>query len=183
MLQIYLTDLSAYNKGFLVGDWITLPCDDEELTLKIAKVLKQGEALCAFEYGYEEHEEYFITDWDFEDGIELFEVAEYSNPYNINKEVEIIQEHAGKRLKELSFLLTQGYASNVEDAISKLDDVILHEEMTMEDIAVSLINECYDINSIPTIIANHIDYEGIGRDLEIDGNYTVINNDVLEYLG
>ena len=34
----------------------------------------------------------------------------------------------------------------------------------------------------PNPIANHIDYDGI-RDLELDGNYTVIQNDVYEYHG
>jgi hypothetical protein len=33
------------------------------------------------------------------------------------------------------------------------------------------------------LIINHIDYDGIARDLELDGNYTVIENDVYEYHG
>ena len=50
MLQIYLTDLSAYNKGYLFGEWISLPCDD--LENKLSKILKAGEAMCFIEENY-----------------------------------------------------------------------------------------------------------------------------------
>ena len=43
--------------------------------------------------------------------------------------------------------------------------------------------ECYNINEIPSIIANHIDYDGIARDLEMDGNYHCAGSDVFEYIG
>lgn len=49
MLEVYLTDLAAYNKGFLIGEWITLPCEDLEDKLK--KILDQGSCLCFLEEG------------------------------------------------------------------------------------------------------------------------------------
>ena len=184
MLNIYITDLAAYNKGFLLGEWISLPMDDDELKQAIEKVLRGGEAICAIEYGYEEHEEYFITDWEFEDGLELFEVGEYSSPYTLNKELQQIEEEGSNRLKELAFLLTEGFAIDVEDALEKLDDVIVHEDQTMNDVAFNLMDELYGVDyKLPAIIANNIDYDGIAYELEIQGNYTVINNDVIEYIG
>jgi len=184
MLKIYMTDLAAYNKGFLLGEWITLPMNEDKLSEAISKVLRGGEAICTLEYGYEEHEEYFITDWEFEDGLELFEVGEYSSPYTLNKELQLIEDQGNNRLKELSFLLNEGYASDVEDAISKVDDVILYEDQTMNDVAFNLMDEMYGVDyKLPAIIANNIDYDGIAYDLEIGGNYTVIANDVFEYIG
>lgn len=53
----------------------------------------------------------------------------------------------------------------------------------MEDIAYNLIEECYSFENIPDIIANNIDYEKIGRDLEIEGSYYKVNNDIYEYIG
>ncbi len=32
MLNIYITDLAAYNKGFLYGEWIRLPMSDDNLS-------------------------------------------------------------------------------------------------------------------------------------------------------
>jgi hypothetical protein len=185
MLKIYITDLAAYNKGFLIGEWISLPINEDELSEAINKVLRGGEAICAIEYGYEEHEEYFITDWEFEDGLELFEVEEYSNPYTLNKQLQLVEEHGAiNSLKQLSFLLTNGYANDVEDALEKLDNVILHENQSMKDIAFNLMDELYGVDyKLPAIIANNIDYEGIAYELEISGNYTVIDGDVIEYIG
>ena len=182
MLKIYITDLAAYNKGFLIGDWISLPISDDELSEAINKIIRGGEAICAIEYAYEKHEEYFITDWEWEEEIELLDVEEYSNPYTLNKQLQLIEEHGAEDcLKELSFLLSQGYATDVNDALEKLDNVILHENQSMTDVAYELIQECYNLDSIPSIVANYINYEAVARDLEIEGNYTVINADVIEY--
>lgn len=37
MLKIYLTDLSAYNKGYLFGEWISLPSDNRRTISKNTK--------------------------------------------------------------------------------------------------------------------------------------------------
>ena len=72
----------------------------------------------------------------------------------------------------------------MEDALEKLDNVILHENQSMRDIAYDLMDELYGVDyKLPAIIANNIDYDGIAYDLEIGGNYTVIDNDVFEYIG
>lgn len=38
MLNIFLTDLAAYNSGELIGKWITLPLTDLELQTVINEV-------------------------------------------------------------------------------------------------------------------------------------------------
>ena len=62
MLKIYVTDLSAFNTGFLLGEFITLPMDKEELASRVKMILGKGEILCNDSF----HEEYFITDYEFE---------------------------------------------------------------------------------------------------------------------
>jgi antirestriction protein len=183
MLKVYLTDLAAYNKGTLFGEWVTLPLDEEELSTAVDKVLRGGEAICAIEYGYEKHEEYFLTDYEWDEQIELFDVDEYVNLSQLNKELQSIDGVSIQQLKALQFLLSEGFASNLDDALTKLDDVIIHENQTMEDVAYNLMQELYGVDMFPSIIANHIDYAAIARDLEIDGNYTVTGDDVFEYVG
>ena len=63
MLKVYITDLAAYNSRVLVEEWVSLPME-EELSLKIKSILKAGEDECG---NYEEHEEYFITDYEFDE--------------------------------------------------------------------------------------------------------------------
>ncbi len=181
MLKIYLTDLAAYNKGYLFGEWISLPSDN--LDEQLSKILKAGEALCFLEEGYyEEHEEWFVTDFEWEN-IDLCEVSEYEDIFKLNKSLQDIVDVEPYKLKAMGFLLSEGIANDIEDAFDKADDVIIYENQSLEDVAYDLMQECYNADALPSIIANHIDYEGIARDLEIEGNYTVIGNDVFEYIG
>ncbi len=48
-MKIYLTNLSQYNSGRLIGEWVQLPCSGEELQDAIARSLAYD--------GYMEREE------------------------------------------------------------------------------------------------------------------------------
>ena len=183
MLKVYITDLAAYNKGFLIGEWVTLPIEEIELDLVLNKVLRGGEAICAMEYGYELHEEMFISDYEWEDGIELFEVEEYSNIVELNKNTEPLQGLSIQELKAVRFILDEGITSDVNDAIKELDDVIVYEDTTMVDLAYSILEDCYEVYKLPSIIANHIDYNEVARTLEYESRYTKVNDDIFEYIG
>lgn len=178
MLEIYLTDLQSYNEGDLVGKWITLPLSDKDLANAITDVLSEGEATS----GSDNHEEFFITDYAWED-VEFFSIDEYENIYELNKKLQQLQEVDSYKHKAVAFLLSEGLAYDLDDAIYKAEDVIVHENQTMEDVAYDLIQDCYNIHELSPIIANHIDYEGIGRDLEMDGTYFEVGSDVYEYVG
>ena len=179
MREIYRTDLQAYNEGHLVGKWVRLPLIPFELSQALSEVLTEGEHECSSS----NHEEYFITDYDWLEGEELFGVDEYENIHELNKKLQTIEEQAPDKHKVIGFLLRENLAKDLEDAIAKVDDVIVHENQTMSDIAYDLLQELYDVESLPSIINNHIDYEGIARDLEMDGNYFSVSSDVYEYVG
>jgi len=181
MLKIYLTDLSAYNKGYLFGEWVSLPSDNLNETL--VKILRAGEAMCFIEENYfEKHEEYFITDYEWED-IELFKICEFENIFKLNETLFRLEQLNQRELKAIRFLLSEQIALNLEDAITKVDDVTIYENQTISDVAYELLNDYYELSQLPSLIINHIDYDGIARDLELDGNYTVIDNDIYEYHG
>lgn len=178
MLDIYLTDLQAYNEGHLVGRWIQLPISKFELVQAISEVLSEGETIC----GTDNHEETFLTDWSYDD-YEFIPIEEYSNIYELNDQLSLLEFKSDYELKAISFLLCQGLAMDIDDAIGKADDVIVHENQNMEDIAYDLMNECYGIDKLPSIISNNLDYEKIGYELEMDGIYFEMGNDIFEYIG
>lgn len=178
MLEVFITDLAAYNEGNLVGRWFKLPVSEEKLSQAISEVLAEGEEVC----GTTNHEEYFLTDWEWEDH-ELFDIGEYSSLYEVNEQLKQLEDKTEYELKAIAFLLSEGIVTDIEDAIAKADDVRIYENQTMEDIAYDLIQECYNIHELSPLIANHIDYEGIGRELEYGGNYYEIGNDIYEYVG
>ena len=182
MLELYITDLAAYNKGFLIGEWITLPMDEKQLSAAVDKVLRGGEAICALEYGYEKHEEYFITDWQY-NSHEFYDIDEYENIYNLNEQLQELKYKPAHELKAISFLITESIATDIADAITKADDVHIYENYSMEDIAYDLMQESYQADLLPSIIANNIDYEAIARELEYDGYYYEVGSDIYEYVG
>lgn len=170
MLKIFLTDLAGYNLGHLRGEWITLPLEESELRASIKEILIYGE-------------EYFITDYEYED-VELFKVEEYSNPYELNMKMALIEESIEPHQhKSVKVLLANGLASSVEDAIAKIDEIIVYEDSTMTDVARQYIEEYTDLNGYHPLIVNHIDYTAIGRDLEIEGSYFKEGSDIFEFIG
>ena len=178
MLKIYLTDLEAYNNGALVGKWIELPMSQDELSQELKEVLEQGKQAVN---GYN-HEEYFITDYEWED-VSIFEVGEYANLTNLNEQVEQLEELNQEQQKAVQFLLDEQLVKDMAEAIEKVDDVIIYQDQSMSDIAYNLIEECYNIDNIPSIISNHIDYKAIGDDLLLDGSYFVGNDgDIIQYV-
>ena len=179
MLKVYITDLASYNSGALIGEWVSLPCEVEELTSAINGILTIG----AIAVGDSIHEEWFITDFDWDD-VDLFSIEEYEDIYKLNSNLQLIEDATTTNLKAIKFLLENGIATDIEDAVSKSDDVIIHELTDMTSIAYDLMEELYGVDyKLPSLIANNIDYEAIGRELELDGNYFVIDDDVYEYVG
>lgn len=177
MLKIYLTDLSAYNAGSLVGRWIEVPLDEEELSTEVQEILSKGASVVG---GYN-HEEWFITDYEWED-ISLFDIEEYQDIYKLNEQLQLLNDLESYQLKSVSYLLGNGISNDIEDAINKLDDVVIHENQTMKDVAYNFIQEYYDIDSLPFILSSHIDYDALAHDMQIECNYTVQGSDVFEYL-
>lgn len=178
MLEVFITDLQAYNEGHLVDKWVQLPICKFELAQAFSEVLCEGEAVCRTT----NHEETFLTDYSYDD-YEFMPVGEYSDVNELNEQLGLLELKSDHELKAISFLLSEGLAMDVEDAISKADDVRVYENQSMEDIAFDLLQDCYSVDTLPSIIANNISYEDVARELEMDGCYFEMGNDIFEYIG
>jgi antirestriction protein len=177
MLRIYITDLSAYNQGKLIGEFVSLPMDEEDLQKEIKAILAEGAEAC----GDDEHEEYFITDYEFETETKLFDVHEYSNIIELNSRCEELDGFSEDDLKRVSYLIDHvGY--DFDDALRSYEDVIIYENMTLEEVAEDYIESCYNLNDLPEIISRNIDYASIARDFEMSGEYQTIDNDVYFFI-
>ena len=178
MLKIYLTDLQSYNEGNLVGRWLELPLTPFELSQAVSEVLTEGEAIS----GSENHEEYFITDWEY-NSYEFHDIDEYENIYDLNDQLQSLRFKSDHELKAIEFLVSQGIVDSIDDAMIKAEYVIIHENSTMTHIAYEMMQDCYEADRLPSLIANNIDYEAIGRELTYDGYYYEVGSDVFEYVG
>lgn len=164
MFNIYLTNLGKYTEGFLIGQWVNLPCDDLEAVYKNIGI-------------NERYEEKFITDFETDFG---FDVPEYASIEELNELAKRINDLEEYQKEALQAFLYNSYS--LEDAITEVENnnFIIHYDCTeMSDIAYELIDEGI-YGNIPDNLINYIDYDAIGRDLEIEGNYYFINNNCVE---
>jgi hypothetical protein len=172
-MEIYITDLAAYNNGHLIGEWVALPIDEDDLKAKITGILATGAEIC----GDNEHEEIFITDYE----CDFMKIGEYSNPFQLNEMAEQAENLSDYELKAVKFLLNNYLVKDFNEALERYEDVIIHEDATMEDLAYEFVNECYNLDALPSIITNNIDYKAIGREMEMDGRYYEEDGDIYEY--
>ena len=175
-MNVYITDLASYNNGNLVGEWVSLPLDNEDLKSKINSILELGSEID----GYDEiDEEYFITDFE----CDYYDVDEYENISKLNEIAELMEGLSDYERKAVTFLLDNYLVNSFEEALEKYDDVIIYEDCSMYDIAYDIVQESFNIEKIPSNFSNYIDYYALARDLKLEGRYYEVDNAVYEYIG
>lgn len=95
MLKLFITNLSEYNSGNLVGEWVELPSDSLYLNQTIRKVLSSDNS-----------EEIFITDWEWADQT-IFEVDQYDDPRELNAKVFKLSQQSPYQQQAIAFLLKE----------------------------------------------------------------------------
>lgn len=166
MLKIFLTNLGKYNEGFLIGEWVELPADDDELEEVYQRIGIN-----------EEYEETFIT--DYETDIDGLEVSEYANIDSLNEMAETLDSLDDYDKKIVSAMLSNGY--NLENAIEKIDDCMVYCDCyDMEDVAREYCDECGILDSIPENLQYYFDYEAFGRDMSFKGEFVFVGSDCVE---
>ena len=66
---------------------------------------------------------------------------------------------------------------HLDEAIKRRDEVILHRG-SLADYAFELVKDVCSLAELPDLIRNHIDYDSIGRDLELNSEITELSRNV-----
>ena len=160
-LNLYVTNLGKYVEGNLVGEWLELPCDENEIN-RVLKNININES----------YEEYFITDYEINEELEgILEVNEYSDIFEINKKLNYINK------KDINTNLLGAYMRNFNVEFYKSIDcyedkvyfTLENSNLDLnENIAYSYIKSLYgDIESMPKeLLIMYFD-----RDKYIEDNY------------
>lgn len=157
MIKVFITDLAAYNEGNLVGKWVELPKDEDELEEIIREILNEGhcgEVLCY-------HEEWFITDYEAP-----FIVGEYEDIYRLNEWAERLED-----CSEEDDVIRAVFdcAGSVEEGFDILEDGryrVYEDCKNMADVAWEVVSESGMLGGIPDEVARYFDYEAYGQYLE-----------------
>lgn len=153
-IRVYVANLAKYNEGKLVGEWLTLPVDPDELREQIAKILGADE-------------EYAIHDYEAP-----FEIHEYQDIYKLN---ETLQELAD--ITEDEAVINLIFANLMfDEAMTTLRDGeyrVWNGCKSMEDVAYDSIEESGLLSGVPEELKRYFDYKAYGRDMDIQGSFFI----------
>lgn len=165
MLKIYVTNLRKYNEGQIIGEWVSLPCEDiKEVLEKISN---------------SDNDELFIS--DYETDINGLKVSEYDNILELNTIAEEIEE-----MREDELIALQAYLeeyNNMEQALEEVrqGNYTIYENCdNMEDVAYQVVNVSGLLDGVPEQVKMYFDYEAYGRDIDIEGTFIQIDNNIIE---
>lgn len=162
MLRIYLINLGAYNRGKLIGKWIDLPMDEDELQKELQSILDEG-----LKDGVVD-EEYFIT--DYETDIKGLKIDEFENIFVLNTLIEEV-ENLSEDDKIILQALIITYSSNLKEALDFLrnGDFSVYWGVTNEQELGEYVVDNGFFGEIPEQLEYYIDYEAIGHDWCLNG--------------
>ena len=196
MIKVYLANLGKYNEGELVGEWLELPCTEEEMEQKLVEIgvahyNDKGEFIQyvietdakGYEYVYEE---YAIHDYEVPEGLDL-EIGEYTNLNELNELAEKLDNLGESDMEVLKALVELGYMTEKDlyekDLEKEIGDscVIYLEDSFASDeqrLGEAYIEQVYgDVSNMDSeTLARYFDFEAFGRDLAMD--YSVASNNI-----
>ncbi len=146
-IRIYAACLAAYNNGALHGRWIDALQDADAIRDEIAAMLS------ASVHGAEE---YAIHDYE---GFEGARIEEYQSIDNVAEIAAFIDEYGALGGELLN------YFGDLEDARTAMEEGYRGVYASLADFAQELTEET---TQIPESLQYYIDYERLGRDLEIN---------------
>ena len=153
--RIYVADLAAYTAGYLHGKWIDATLDIEEVNAEIAKMLAASPV--------SDPEEYAIHDYDgFYEGA----LGEYPNLEEVLRIGRFIDEHG-----RIAAKLVSHFGGDIDEAERALEEGYRGVYRSVADFAQELTEET---SKIPEHLENYIDYDAMGRDLEMGGDIFTI---------
>ena len=151
-LKVYVADLAAYNNGYLHGVWIDATLELDEMQEQVAEMLKATPL-------DEEAEEYAIHDYE---GFGAYKVSEYEGLESVHEVACFLEEHG-----EVAGDVLAHFGDNLEDARKALEENYHGCYNSLADYAEELTTET---SEVPERLAFYIDYEKMGRDMELSGD-------------
>ena len=157
MFKIWLGNLGKYNEGFLVGEWVDLPCDDFGAVFDRIGI-------------NEEYEEFFIADHDNDYG---YCVGEYDNLDMLNEVAETLEGLDDDGADIYRALHDDGW--NHDEIIEILEDgnyIVYPNCDSMGDVAYQAFEDSGHLNEIEKVIDPiYIDWDSLGRDMDFEGSF------------
>ena len=154
-IRIYVADLAAYNNGKLHGVWIDATQALDDIQEQINELLANSPE--------DDAEECAIHDYE---GFAGYSVSEYEGIESAHEVACFIEEHG-----EIAGDLLSHFGDSIDDAQKAIEDNYCGCYASLADYAEELTEET---TQIPEHLAFYIDYEKMGRDMELGGDVFTI---------
>ncbi|MFL0809114.1 MAG: antirestriction protein ArdA [Agarilytica sp.] len=154
-IRIYVACLAAYNNGYLHGKWIDATQDMDDIWEEVKAMLEASPV-------EEEAEEYAIHDFE---GYGSYRLSEYEGLESAHEIACFIEEHGELGAEVLS------YFSDMDEAKKMLEENYNGCYSSLADYAQELTEET---SEVPKHLEFYIDYDKMGRDMEMSGDIFTI---------
>lgn len=154
-IRIYIADLAAYNNGRLHGTWIDATQDIKEIQANISNMLASSPIPNA--------EEYAIHDYE---GFKGYTISEYEGIEATHELACFIEEHG-----EIAGELLNHCCGELEEARKLIEEQYTGCYSSLADYTQELTESATDI---PDQIQYYIDYERMGKDMDMSGDIFTI---------
>lgn len=195
--RIYVACLASYNNGTLYGKWIDASTDVAEMSEQIQEMLAGSPFPNVTRQKYRDEDgnmryvdvqadpKHIPEDWEKvgepfpsaeEWAIHDYEglgpnLGEYDGLEEVAKRVEIA-EVAEDRDIPINVLIDAMRDAGTDDAEEFVDDRYRGEYDTWKDFAQEFTEEVNDMSQVPDWLQYHIDWDSIGREFEISGDFS-----------
>jgi antirestriction protein len=163
--RVYVASLADYNSGRLHGRWIDADQGADAIRDEIAQMLAESEEPIA--------EEWAIHDYE---GFGELGLSEYEDIDKVAELAFLIKEHGPLFAALASYF---GGTSGIDDARRYMEEGYRGAYDSLEDYAQELTEECYGdvLKGLPDFIRYNIDWEGIARDMDLNGDVITFRHD------
>lgn len=156
MINLYISTYHKYNSGYLNGEWVELPLDEEKLeeTLNRIKGLHPAES----------DAEFMIQDYETDLNIKI---EECDSIYELNELAQKTDNWTDTE-KEVFGCLVSNWQADFEEAQEKVNnnDYFYIEANNDTELAENYIEETGGIELLPReILERYFDFEAYGREL------------------
>ena len=173
----YVANLGKYNEGQFVGEWVTVPVDEDEWNETLERIGISDEP----DENGKIYEEYFFADWDC--GCD-FGFGEYEDVERVNEIAERCDNLNSFEEEALESLID--YDFDPEEALDEIDDgdVLFYFNCdTMEDVAYEIVEQTGMLAGVDDTIARYFNYEQYGSDLDATGTFIPTKTGYIEVIG
>lgn len=153
--RIYVACLASYNSGYLHGVWIDATDRLDDIQEQVNDMLAQSPV--------EDAEEHAVHDYE---GFGGYAPGEYESFATIHEVAWFIRDYPS-----LAGDLLNQFNGNVEEARTAMDDQYHGCYRSLADFAQDLTE---DTTQIPESLKFYIDYDRMGRDMEMSGDIFTI---------